>query len=89
MNKIDGIELLERMRQIQSTKHTPVVVLSNSKEENDLVSAYQLHANSFVRKPVKFRQFMHVLQNIIEYWLVINEVSKFDVDKERRSIIKS
>ena len=71
--KIDGLEVLRRLRAEESTKLLPVVILTSSKEEHDLVNGYALGANSYVRKPVDFNQFMEAARHLGLYWLVLNE----------------
>jgi len=71
--KIDGLEVLRRMRADERTRRQPVVVLTSSNEEKDVVSSYNLGANSFVRKPVDFTQFTEAARQLGLYWLVLNE----------------
>ena len=71
--KVDGLEVLQRMRADERTKLIPVVVLTSSKEERDMVNSYKLGANSYVQKPVNFNQFIEAAQQLGLYWLVINE----------------
>lgn len=71
--KLDGLEVLRCMRQDERTKRVPVVVLTTSKEEGDLVSSYNLGANSYVRKPVDFNAFAEAVHTLGMYWLVLNE----------------
>lgn len=71
--KIDGLEVLSEMRKVETTKLVPVVVLTSSDEETDIVRSYQLGANSYVRKPVDFPQFMEATRQLGLYWLVINQ----------------
>jgi two-component system response regulator len=71
--KIDGMEVLRRLRADEKTKLMPVVILTSSKEEQDLVNGYMLGANSYVRKPVDFNQFMEAVRHLGLYWLVLNE----------------
>ncbi|HLQ03016.1 MAG TPA: response regulator [Burkholderiales bacterium] len=71
--KIDGLEVLRRMRADERTRRLPVVVLTSSNEEKDVVSSYNLGANSFVRKPVDFTQFTEAARQLGLYWLVLNE----------------
>ena len=70
--KVDGLEVLQRMRANSHTRHVPVVVLSSSDERRDVVSSYELGANSYVRKPVDFEQFLEVARQLGVYWLVLN-----------------
>jgi two-component system response regulator len=71
--KIDGLEVLRRIRADERTKLLPVVVLTSSKEEQDLVTSYSLGASSYVRKPVDFNQFIEAVRQLGLYWLVLNE----------------
>lgn len=71
--KIDGLEVLRRIRANELTKLLPVVILTSSKEEQDLVTGYRLGANSYVRKLVDFTQFTESIRQLGLYWLVINE----------------
>jgi CheY-like chemotaxis protein len=71
--KVGGLEVLRRLRGEERTRRVPVVVLTSSNEEKDIQSSYDLGANSFVRKPVDFTQFMEVARQLGQYWLVINE----------------
>jgi two-component system response regulator len=71
--KIDGLEVLRRLRADERTRRLPVVVLTSSKEERDVLRSYDLGANSFVRKPVDFAQFLEAAQQLGLYWLVVNE----------------
>jgi two-component system, response regulator len=71
--KLDGHEVLERLRKDARTRFVPVVVLTSSGEEEDMVRSYGLGANSYVRKPVSFAQFTERLQQLQLYWLMINE----------------
>jgi two-component system, response regulator len=71
--KLGGLEVLRRVRADERTRRIPVVVLTSSNEEKDILSSYGLGANSFVRKPVDFAQFMEAAQQLGMYWLVMNE----------------
>lgn len=71
--KIDGMEVLRRIRADERTKLFPVVILTSSKEDQDIVNGYSLGANSYVRKPVDFIQFTEAIKNLGLYWLVLNE----------------
>ena len=70
--KLGGLEVLRRMRQDPRTRRQPVVVLTSSNEEQDIISSYDLGANSFVRKPVDFEQFLEAARQLGLYWLVLN-----------------
>ncbi len=71
--KVDGFEVLQSMRADERTKLIPVVILTSSKEEQDMVNGYKFGANSYVRKPVDFTQFVEAARQLGLYWLVINE----------------
>jgi CheY-like chemotaxis protein len=72
--KIDGLEVLRRIRGDERTKRMPVVVLTSSKEEHDMIKSYDLGANSYIRKPVDFNQFTEAVRQLGLYWLMLNEV---------------
>ena len=71
--KIDGLEVLRKMRGNERTKLLPVVILTSSNEEQDRINGYGFGANSYVRKPVDFNQFMEAVRQLGLYWLVLNE----------------
>ena len=71
--KVDGLTVLERIRLDERTKLMPVAILTSSSMEEDLIRGYQLGANSFVRKPVKFEQFIEAIHQLGVYWLLLNE----------------
>ncbi len=71
--KIDGLEVLKRIRANERTKLLPVIVLTSSREEQDLLNSYDYGANSYIRKPVDFTQFIAAVQQLGLYWLVLNE----------------
>ena len=71
--KLDGFEVLRRLRSDQRTRLLPVVILTSSKEQQDIASGYDLGANSYVRKPVDFQQFLEAVRQLGLYWLVLNE----------------
>ena len=71
--KISGLEVLKRIREDDRTRLQPVVILTSSKEEQDLVGSYSLGVNSYIRKPVDYGQFTEAVRQIGLYWLVLNE----------------
>jgi two-component system response regulator len=73
MPRMDGLEVLQRIRADERTKILPVVILTTSSEDRDRVESYKLGANSYIRKPVDFDQFVGAVQNLGLYWLVLNE----------------
>ena len=72
--RVDGLEVLKRIRADQRTRLLPVVVVTTSKEQQDIVESYSLGANSYVRKPVKFSEFTEAVARLGVYWLALNEV---------------
>jgi CheY-like chemotaxis protein len=72
--KLDGVEVLRRLRADPRTRFLPVVVLTSSTEEPDLVKCYGLGCNSYIRKPVDFAQFVEAVRTVGLYWLVLNEI---------------
>ncbi|NLI75148.1 MAG: response regulator [Candidatus Riflebacteria bacterium] len=71
--RLDGLEVLRHIRNDPRTHRLPVVILTTSKEEQDVAASYDLGVNSYIRKPVDFNQFAHAIQNLGLYWLVLNE----------------
>jgi two-component system, response regulator len=71
--KMDGLEVLRRIRVDDRTRFLPVVILTSSLEEQDLLAAYSLGANSYVRKPVNFDQFADAVRLLGQYWMLLNE----------------
>ena len=72
--KVDGLEVLRRIRADERTRLLPIVILTSSNEEKDLIEGYKNGANSYVRKPVDFDQFVEAVQQLGLYWLVLNEL---------------
>jgi two-component system response regulator len=72
--KVPGLDVLKKVREDPRTRRLPVVVLTSSNVESDLASSYDLGANSYIRKPVDFAQFMEAVEHLGLYWLVLNEV---------------
>jgi two-component system, response regulator len=73
--KLDGLEVLRRLRADERTKLLPVVILTSSKEDEDRIESYRLGANSYIRKPVDFLQFIEAVRQLGLYWLVLNEAA--------------
>jgi CheY-like chemotaxis protein len=71
--KVDGLEVLRRLRADDRTRLIPIVVLTSSKEEQDLINSYSFGCNSYIRKPVDFVQFVEAVRQLGLYWLVVNE----------------
>jgi two-component system response regulator len=71
--KVDGLEVLKRLRAHEHTRRLPVVILTSSREQQDVLESYNLGANSYIRKPVDFAQFMEATKQLGLYWLVLNE----------------
>lgn len=72
--KLDGLEVLRQIRADERTRTLPVVVLTSSREDRDVIEAYALGANSYIVKPVDFEKFLEVVSNMITYWLLLNEL---------------
>jgi CheY-like chemotaxis protein len=71
--KVDGLEVLEKVKSDPHLRHTPVVMLTSSREESDLVRSYELGVNAFVVKPVGFREFFEAIQDLGVFWAILNE----------------
>jgi len=71
--KVSGLELLERIRAHDQTRLVPTVILTSSKQDEDLVAGYRLGVNSYVRKPVDFNEFVDAVRQVGLYWLVLNQ----------------
>lgn len=71
--KVNGLDILTHLKNDQYIKHIPVIMLTTSKEDEDIVKSYDLGANSYVRKPVDYQNFVKVINNLGIYWLAINE----------------
>ena len=71
--RIDGLEVLKEIRSNELTRLIPVVILTSSDQEEDLIASYKLGANSYIRKPVDFNQFAEAVRNLGMYWLLLNE----------------
>jgi len=70
--KVDGLEVLQQIRQDERIRRLAVVILTSSNEERDIIASYDLGANSYIRKPVDFNQFMEAVRQLGLYWLVLN-----------------
>lgn len=71
--KVDGLEVLKKIRENDVTKHTPVVILTSSKEQRDIIHAYDLGTNAYVQKPIDFNEFVSAVQQLGLFWLILNE----------------
>lgn len=74
--KVDGLEVLRRIRKEETTRLLPVVILTSSKEQEDIIKSYRLGANSYIRKPVDFAQFTEAVRQLGLYWLLLNEMAE-------------
>jgi CheY-like chemotaxis protein len=72
--RVDGLEVLRRLREDERTKLLPVVILTTSSEEQDMLNSYSLGCNSYIRKPVDFIQFSDAIRQLGMYWLLMNEL---------------
>jgi two-component system response regulator len=73
--KLDGLEVLRRIRADERTRRLPIVVFTSSSEEEDMIKSYDLGANSYVRKPVEFEEFLEATRQLGLYWLVLNQIA--------------
>jgi CheY-like chemotaxis protein len=76
--KVDGLQVLQKIRATERTRRLPVVIFTSSSEEEDLINSYNLGANSYVRKPVDFDQFLEATRQLGLYWLVLNLVAPIE-----------
>ena len=76
--KVNGLQVLQKIREEERTRRLPVVVFTSSSEEEDMIKSYDLGANSYVRKPVDFEQFLEATRQLGLYWLVLNEVAPIE-----------
>ncbi len=83
--KIDGIEVLERVRSVDHLRSIPVVMLTTSREEKDLVRSYSLGVNAYVVKPIAFNEFIAAIQDLGVFWAVLNEPPPGSLKFERRA----
>ena len=86
--KVDGLEVLRAIKNDPRTKVIPVVILTSSREEKDLINCYDLGANSYVQKPVDFDQFRETVEQLCLYWLLVNQppaVTAFSAKQQRRA----
>lgn len=74
MPKVDGLEVLKQVRSNEATKKLPIVILTSSKEESDLIESYKLGVNSYIVKPVQFDSFTKAVRDIGFYWVILNEM---------------
>jgi CheY-like chemotaxis protein len=72
--KVTGLDVLKKLRAHQATQYLPVVVLTTSNQDEDIINSYKLGANSFIRKPVEFTKFNEAIKQLGLYWLLLNEV---------------
>jgi CheY-like chemotaxis protein len=80
--RVDGLQVLKTIKETPHLMQIPVVILTSSDAEKDLVRSYNLHANSYVVKPLDFRKFLQLMQDIGSYWLGWNTVPLHDLEKE-------
>ena len=73
--KVDGLEMLRAIRNDPRTELVPVVMLTSSKEQSDMIDSYKLHVNSYVQKPVDFEKFQQIVRQLGFYWLIVNQAA--------------
>jgi CheY-like chemotaxis protein len=79
--RVSGFEVLQRIRTHERTRFLPVVVLTSSRDEEDIVFSYSLGANSYIRKPVDYEEFRHAIAALGDYWLALNEVPASETER--------
>ncbi len=79
--EMDGLEVLRHLRSSDRTKYLPVVILTTSKEEEDILNSYELGCNSYIRKPVNFLEFTEVARQLGVYWIELNEIPHYPTSK--------
>src|SRR5580658_3189942 len=84
--KVNGMEVLQQVKSDARTKTIPIVIMTSSKEERDLVSGYNLGVNSFIQKPVDFDQFRETIKVVGLYWMVINQPAPVSGDRELAAV---
>ena len=89
MPKVDGLEVLRTMRSDEQFKQTPVVILTSSREESDMVESYQLGVNAYVVKPVDFQQFIEAVKILGVFWAVVNEPPIGSVGRRKDPRVKA
>jgi len=88
MPKVDGLEVLKRMRTDERLRTTPVVILTSSREERDIVESYRLGVNAYVVKPVDFKEFIGAVKSLGLFWAILNEPPPGSVRKPEREIAR-
>lgn len=88
--KVDGLDVLRKIKSDPRTRAIPVVILTASKEEKDIVEGYQLGVNSYIQKPVDFEQFRQTIKQLGLYWLVVNQASQYPpLAKQTKGLAKN
>ena len=72
--RVAGLEVLKKIRENNNTKYIPAIILTASKDEKNIEAAYSLGANSFIKKPVRFEDYAEIINEIVKYWVLINEM---------------